>query len=236
MFTGSSESGKSWVFRSLLIEILCMVKVFEANLTNFCKCWVLGLSVSLCVWVGVQYPFGLISFGKHFRCWTENQSFFRQKSIKRKPEPSKLANQQLNRLWRTIGRMLVCWKEGLLVDTSWFSRGDVMRDAHQKLPSEAHLEHSALEVGDYCSLPPGDDESRALGLCVSFKKTRRLFGVVIAAVWDKFPAQVSMWARDIQGAKNHSTCSVQFCFFSLQINVCDFLFMFISSKISSTEK
>lgn len=110
---------------------------------------------------------------------------FRQKSIKRKPEPSKLANQQLNRLWRTIGRMLVCWKEGLLVDTSWFSRGDVMCDAHQKLPSEAHLEHSALEVGGYCSLPPGDDESRALGLCISFKKTRRLFGVVIAAVWDK---------------------------------------------------
>lgn len=95
---------------------------------------------------------------------------FRQKSIKRKPEPSKLANQQLNRLWRTIGRMLICWKEGLLVDTSWFSRGDVMCDAHQKLPSEAHLDHSALEVGDYCSLPPGDVESRALGLCISFKK------------------------------------------------------------------
>lgn len=77
---------------------------------------------------------------------------FRQKSIKRNPEPSKLANQQLNRLWRTIGRMLVSWKEECLVDTSWFSRGDVMCDAHQKLPSEAHLEHSALEVGDYCSL------------------------------------------------------------------------------------
>lgn len=143
---------------------------------------------------------------------------FRQKSIKRKPEPSKLANQQLNRLWRTIGRMLVCWKEGLLVDTSWFSRGDVMCDAHQKLPSEAHLEHSALEVGDYCSLPPGDDESRALGLCISFKKTRRLFGVVIAAVWDKsFLPRLSMWARDIQGAQNHSTCSVQFCFFLFRL-------------------
>lgn len=37
------------------------------------------------------------------------------------------------------------------MDTSRFSRGDVMCDAHQKLPSEAHLEHSALEVGDYCS-------------------------------------------------------------------------------------
>lgn len=49
------------------------------------------------------------------------------------------------------------------------------------------------------------------------KKTRRLFGVVIAAVWDKFPAQVSMWARDIQGAKNHSTCSVQFCFFLFRL-------------------
>lgn len=64
------------------------------------------------------------------------------------------------------------------MDTSWFSRGDVMCDAHQKLPSEAHLEHSALEVGDYCSLPPGDDESRALGLCISFKKNK-------ATVWSR---------------------------------------------------
>lgn len=162
---------------------------------------------------------------------------FRQKSIKRKPEPSKLANQQPNRLWRTIGRMLVCWKEGLLVDTSWFSRGDVMRDAHQKLPSEAHLDHSALEVGDYCSLPPGDDESRALGLCISFLKTRRLFGVVIAAVWDKsFLPRCRCERETSKEPKTIRPALCSFCFFSLQINVCGFLFMFISSKISSTEK
>lgn len=161
---------------------------------------------------------------------------FRQKSIKRKPEPSKLANQQLNRLWRTIGRMLVCWKERLLVDTSWFSRGDVMCDAHQKLPSEAHLEHSALEVGDYCSLPPGDDESRALGLCISFKKQ----GDCLESSLRLFEIKVSCPGVDVSARHPRSPkpfdllCAV--LFFSLQINVCDFLFMFISSKISSTEK
>lgn len=159
-----------------------------------------------------------------------------QTEINKKPEPSKLANQQLNRLWRTIGRMLVCWKEGLLVDTSWFSRGDVMCDAHQKLPSEAHLEHSALEVGDYCSLPPGDDESRALGLCISFKKQ----GDCLESSLRLFEIKVSCPGVDVSARHPRSPkpfdllCAV--LFFSLQINVCDFLFMFISSKISSTEK
>lgn len=142
---------------------------------------------------------------------------FRQKSIKRNPEPSKLANQQLNRLWRTIGRMLVSWKEECLVDTSWFSRGDVMCDAHQKLPSEAHLEHSALEVGDYCSLTtslgPSDCAFRLKKTNKQKNKATRWSRHCGCWSW-KFPAQVSMWARDIQGAKNHSTRSVQLRFFS----------------------
>lgn len=150
-----------------------------------------------------------------FHLLDRKPELFRQKSIKRKPEPSKLANQQLNRLWRTIGRMLVCWKEGFLVDTSRFSRGDVMCDAHQKLPSEAHLEHSALEVGDYCSLPPGDDESRALGLCVSFKKTRRLFGVVIATVGAKsFPPRCRCERETSKEPKTIRPALCSFVFFS----------------------
>lgn len=124
----------------------------------------------------------------------------------------------------------------LLVDTSWFSRGDMMCDAHQKLPSEAHLEHSALEVGDYCSLPPGDDESRALGLCISFKKQ----GDCLESSLRLFEIKVSCPGVDVSATHPRSPkpfdllCAV--LFFSLQINVCDFLFMFISSKISSTEK
>lgn len=164
---------------------------------------------------------------------------FRQKSIKRNPEPSKLANQQLNRLWRTIGRMLVSWKEECLVDTSWFSRGDVMCDAHQKLPSEAHLEHSALEVGDYCSLTtslgPSDCAFRLKKQ--TNKKTRRLVGVVIAAVGaESFPPRCRCEHETSKEPKTIRPALCSFVFFPLQINVCDFLFMFISSKVSSPEK
>lgn len=111
---------------------------------------------------------------------------FRQKSIKRKPEPSKLANQQLNRLWRTIGRMLVCWKEGYcwwtllgLVEAMWcvtpirsFPVRHILNTRHLRWGIIAACRQVTTSLG------PSDCAFR-------LKKTRRLFGVVIAAVWDK---------------------------------------------------